>query len=58
VVLVLGGADLLHRPAEIGYEERGRTRHGIGRHEGDSAEAALLQRAIAAGPMAVRRADR
>jgi uncharacterized protein len=30
----------------------------IGRQEGDSAEAALLQRAIAAGPMAVRRADR
>jgi uncharacterized protein len=29
----------------------------IGRQEGDSAEAALLQRAIAAGPMAVRRAD-
>jgi uncharacterized protein len=30
----------------------------IGRQEGDSAEAALLQRAIAAGPMTVRRADR
>jgi len=30
----------------------------IGRQEGDSAEAVLLQRAIAAGPMAVRRADR
>jgi hypothetical protein len=30
----------------------------IDRQEGDSAEAALLQRAIAAGPMAVRRADR
>src|SRR5215471_14997588 len=30
----------------------------IGRQEADSAEAALLQRAIAAGPMAVRRADR
>jgi len=30
----------------------------IGRQAGDSAEAALLQRAIAAGPMAVRRADR
>ena len=30
----------------------------IGRQEGDSAEAALLQRAIAAGPMSVRRADR
>jgi bifunctional DNase/RNase len=30
----------------------------IGRQEGDSAEAALLQRAIAAGSMAVRRADR
>ena len=29
----------------------------IGRQEGDSAETALLQRAIAAGPMAVRRAD-
>jgi bifunctional DNase/RNase len=29
----------------------------IGRQEGDSAEAALLQRAIAAGPMTVRRAD-
>jgi uncharacterized protein len=29
----------------------------IGRQEGDSAEAALLQRAIAAGPMAVRRAS-
>jgi bifunctional DNase/RNase len=29
----------------------------IGRQEGDSAEAALLQRAIAAAPMAVRRAD-
>jgi uncharacterized protein len=29
----------------------------IGRQESDSAEAALLQRAIAAGPMAVRRAD-
>jgi uncharacterized protein len=30
----------------------------IGRQESDSAEAALLQRAIAAGPMTVRRADR
>ena len=30
----------------------------IARQEADSAEAALLQRAIAAGPMAVRRADR
>jgi hypothetical protein len=30
----------------------------IGRQEADSAEAALLRRAIAAGPMAVRRADR
>jgi bifunctional DNase/RNase len=30
----------------------------IGRQEGDSAEAALLQRAIAARPMTVRRADR
>lgn len=30
----------------------------IGRQEADSAEAALLQRAIAAGPMAIRRADR
>jgi hypothetical protein len=30
----------------------------IDRQEGDSAEAALLQRAIVAGPMAVRRADR
>jgi bifunctional DNase/RNase len=30
----------------------------IGRQESDSAEAVLLQRAIAAGPMAVRRADR
>jgi bifunctional DNase/RNase len=30
----------------------------IGRQEGDSAEAALLQRAIAAGPMTVHRADR
>jgi len=30
----------------------------IGRQEGNSAEATLLQRAIAAGPMAVRRADR
>jgi bifunctional DNase/RNase len=30
----------------------------IGRQEADSAEAVLLQRAIAAGPMAVRRADR
>jgi bifunctional DNase/RNase len=29
----------------------------ISRQEGDSAEAALLQRAIAAGPMAVRRVD-
>jgi len=29
----------------------------LGRQEGDSAEAALLQRAIAAHPMAVRRAD-
>jgi uncharacterized protein len=29
-----------------------------GRQEGDSAEAALLQRAIAAGPMTVHRADR
>jgi len=29
----------------------------IGRQEGDSAIAALLQRAIAAGPMAIRRAD-
>jgi bifunctional DNase/RNase len=29
----------------------------IGRQEGDSAEAVLLRRAIAAGPMAVRRAD-
>jgi uncharacterized protein len=29
----------------------------IGRQEGDSAEAALLQRAIAAGPMTVRRAS-
>jgi bifunctional DNase/RNase len=30
----------------------------IGRQEGDSAEAGLLQRAIAAGPMNVRRAAR
>ena len=30
----------------------------IGRQEADSAEAVLLRRAIAAGPMAVRRADR
>jgi len=30
----------------------------LGRQEADSAEATLLQRAIAAGPMAVRRADR
>ena len=30
----------------------------VGRQEGDSAEAAMLQRAIAAGPMTVRRADR
>jgi len=30
----------------------------IGRQEGDSAEAALLQRAIAGHPMTVRRADR
>jgi uncharacterized protein len=30
----------------------------IGRQEGDSPEAALLQRAISAGPMTVRRADR
>jgi len=30
----------------------------IGRQEADSAEAVLLQRAIAASPMAVRRADR
>ena len=30
----------------------------IGRQEADSAEAALLQRAIAAGPMTVHRADR
>jgi bifunctional DNase/RNase len=30
----------------------------IGRQEGDSAEAVLLQRAIVAGPMAVRRVDR
>jgi bifunctional DNase/RNase len=30
----------------------------IGRQKGNSAEAALLRRAIAAGPMAVRRADR
>lgn len=30
----------------------------VGRQEADSAEAALLRRAIAAGPMAVRRADR
>ena len=30
----------------------------IGRQEADSAEAALLQRALAAGPMAIRRADR
>jgi bifunctional DNase/RNase len=30
----------------------------IGRQEGDSAEAALLQRAIAARPMTVRKADR
>ena len=30
----------------------------IGRQEGNSAEAALLRRAIAAGPLAVRRADR
>jgi bifunctional DNase/RNase len=30
----------------------------IGRQKAESAEAALLQRAIAAGPMAVRRADR
>jgi len=29
----------------------------LGRQEADSAEATLLQRAIAAGPMAVRRAD-
>lgn len=29
----------------------------IGRQEGDSAEAALLQRAIAAGPMVIRRAE-
>jgi uncharacterized protein len=29
-----------------------------GRQEGDSAEAVLLQRAIAAGPMSVRKADR
>jgi len=30
----------------------------IGRQEGDSAEAALLKRAISAGPMTIRRADR
>ena len=30
----------------------------IGRQDGDSAEAALLQRAITAGPMTARRADR
>jgi len=30
----------------------------IGRQEADTAEAVLLQRAVAAGPMAVRRADR